>query len=69
MRVAQRDLVIASEHATAARDVGGPLRRHPSTADRLRVERAENARLRTENTLLRESRAALVAAVVARRAR
>lgn len=65
----QRDLITASlarEHG--AYEASGPLRRHPSTAERLRVERAENARLRAENVLLREGRAALVAAVTARRA-
>lgn len=53
----QRDMVQAAEHATAGKDVGGPISRHPSEADRLRTE---IDRLRREVACLRVSRAAAI---------
>ena len=47
--LSQAELVAWAEHATAAKDVGGPRRRHARELDTLR---AENASLRAENDRL-----------------
>lgn len=55
----QRALVVASVHADAGHDVGGPLWRHPTELD---VLRSANARLEREVEMLRDGRVAFIEA-------